>query len=310
VISLFSVPQDQRLSGTLFVMASSVGFAVVPTITKTAYDKGANALGVMTPRFVLAALLITAIRLIFGKKEGWPNLKLMISMFFIGAIGVTSVSLLYFLAIDEIDSSLAIVLWYSYPVLVLLIAWVFEHKRPSATIVIPLILTLTGIAISAGQVQGGKTTAIVLVVASSMIFAVYLTVLSKVTRRMGLLTGASILNIGTGCGYVVVGLFSTRSFAPSFPTDSTVWLLIGAAAVLGTTLPFLCSLAALHRIPPGMYSVITTLEPVWHIIMGVIFLGEIMTNNRIVGAMLTVGGLLLFSLLEARTKEPATPVTI
>jgi drug/metabolite transporter (DMT)-like permease len=301
---------NQRATGTLFVMASSLGFAVVPTITKTAYDEGANALGVMTPRFVLAAILITAIRLLFGKKEGWPDLKMVIAMLLIGAVGVTSVSLLYFLAIDQIDSSLAIVLWYAYPVVVLLLAWIFEKKRPSATIVVPLILTLTGIAISAGQVKGGNTTAIILVVSSSLIFAFYITVLSKVTQKMGLLTGASILNIGTSIGYVTVGLLSTNSFAPVFPTNTKVWLLIAGAAVVGTTLPFLCSLAALQRIPTGMYSVITTLEPVWHIIMGVIFLGETMTNNRIVGATLTVGGLLLFSALEVRNKDASTPVTI
>lgn len=301
---------NQRASGTLFVMASSLGFAVVPTITKTAYDEGANALGVMTPRFVLAAILITAIRLVFGRKQGWPELKLIIAMLLIGAIGVTSVSLLYFLAIDQIDSSLAIVLWYAYPVVVLLLAWIFEKKRPSASIVIPLILTLTGIAISAGQVAGGNTTAIILVVSSSLIFAFYITVLSKVTQKMSLLTGASILNIGTSIGYITVSLFATHSFAPVFPTNTKVWLLIVGAAVVGTTLPFLFSLAALQRIPPGMYSVITTLEPVWHIIMGVIFLGEIMTNNRIVGAALTVGGLLLFSALEVRNKDTTSPVTI
>lgn len=301
---------NQRASGTLFVMASSLGFAVVPTITKTAYDEGANALGVMTPRFVLAAILITAIRLVFGRKQGWPELKLIIAMLLIGAIGVTSVSLLYFLAIDQIDSSLAIVLWYAYPVVVLLLAWIFEKKRPSASIVIPLILTLTGIAISAGQVAGGNTTAIILVVSSSLIFAFYITVLSKVTQKMSLLTGASILNIGTSIGYITVSLFATHSFAPVFPTNTKVWLLIVGAAVVGTTLPFLLSLAALQRIPPGMYSVITTLEPVWHIIMGVIFLGEIMTNNRIVGAALTVGGLLLFSALEVRNKDTTSPVTI
>ena len=291
-------------------MASSLGFAVVPTITKTAYDEGANALGVMTPRFILAAILITVIRLVFGKKEGWPELKVIIAMLLIGAIGFTSVSLLYYLAIDQIDSSLAIVLWYAYPVVVLLLAWIFEKKRPSASIVIPLILTLTGIAISAGQVKGGNTTAIILVVSSSLIYAFYITVLSKVTQKMSLLTGASILNIGTSIGCITVGLLSTNSFAPVFPTNTKVWLLIAGAAVVGTTLPFLFSLAALQRIPPGMYSVIDTLEPVWHIIMGVIFLGEIMTNNRIIGAALTVGGLLLFSALEVRDKDASSPVSI
>ena len=124
---------NQKLSETLFVMASSMGFAVVPTITRTAYDEGANALGVMTPRFAIAAILITAIRLLFGKKEGWPDAKLMIAMFFIGAIGVTAVSLLYFIAIGQIDSSLAIVLWYAYPVLVLLIAWVIFLNSSTAS---------------------------------------------------------------------------------------------------------------------------------------------------------------------------------
>ena len=304
------MPQNQRLSGTLFVMASSLGFAVVPTITKTAYDQGANPLGVMTPRFIITALLIFSIRMIFGRKEAWPSPKLALSMLLVGAIGVTAVSLLYFMAIDQIDSSLAIVLWYAYPVVVLLIAWIFEHKRPSVTIVVPLILTLSGIAISAGQVSGGKTSAIVLVVTSSLIFAFYISILSKITPKMGLLTGASFLNIGTAIGYTVVCLFATDSFAPDFPTTSRVWLLIFGAAVVGTTLPFLCSLAALHRIPAGMYSIITTLEPVWHIIMGVIFLGETMTKNRIYGACLTVGGLLLFSALEVRNKDASTPVTI
>jgi drug/metabolite transporter (DMT)-like permease len=44
--------------------------------------------------------------------------------------------------------------------------------------------------------------------------------------------------------------------------------------------------------------------------MGVIFLGEVMTNNRIIGASLTVGGLLLFSAFEVRNKDTSTPVTI
>jgi drug/metabolite transporter (DMT)-like permease len=139
-------------------------------------------------------------------------------MFFIGAVGVTAVSLLYFIAIGQIDSSLAIVLWYAYPVLVLTHRMgVREETSISKTIVIPLILTLTGIAISAGQVKGGNTTAIILVVSSSMIFAVYITVLSKVTQKMGLLTGASILNMGTATGYIVVGLFLHQRICPRIP---------------------------------------------------------------------------------------------
>ena len=52
------------------------------------------------------------------------------------------------------------------------------------------------------------------------------------------------------------------------------------------------------------------ISPLVSVALGVIFLGEIMTNNRIIGASLTVGGLLLFSALEVRNKDTSTPVTI
>jgi drug/metabolite transporter (DMT)-like permease len=44
--------------------------------------------------------------------------------------------------------------------------------------------------------------------------------------------------------------------------------------------------------------VITTAEPVMHIFMGVIFLNELMTINRFIGASLVLTGLFLFSLLD------------
>ena len=293
--------RSKQLTGSLFVVMSSLGFAIVPTLGVTAYDRGSNPMGVMTPRFTLAALLLIVIRQIFARNEGWPTKRHAITMFAIGGFGVTTVSLMYFIAIDSIDTSLAIVLWYGYPVLVLLIAWAVDGKRPTIRVLAPLAITFVGIAITAGQISGGAGSAIALVVGSSVAFAIYLSILSRTSNNMGLLTGAMILNCGTATGYWVVSMSPFKNLDPIFPSSINVWLLIVAIAGFGTVVPFLCSLLALQRISAGSYSVITTAEPVMHIFMGVIFLNELMTINRFFGALLVVVGLTIFTVLDSRS---------
>jgi drug/metabolite transporter (DMT)-like permease len=258
-------------------------------------------MGVMTPRFTLAALLLIVIRQMFARHEGWPAKRHALTMFAIGGFGVTTVSLMYFIAIDSIDTSLAIVLWYGYPVLVLLIAWAVDGKRPTIRVLAPLAITFVGIAITAGQISGGSGAAIALVVGSSVVFAIYLSILSRTSNNMGLLTGAMILNCGTAAGYWVVSMSPFENLDPIFPSSTNVWLLIVAIAAFGTVVPFLCSLSALQRISAGSYSVITTAEPVMHIFMGVIFLNELMTINRFFGALLVIVGLTIFTVLDSRT---------
>jgi drug/metabolite transporter (DMT)-like permease len=292
------VARSKQLTGSLLVVLSSLGFAIVPAIGVTAYDRGANPMGVMTPRFTFAALLLIIIRQVFARHEGWPAKRQILTMFALGGCGVTTVSLMYFIAIDSIDTSLAIVLWYGYPVLVLLIAWVVDGKRPTIRVLGPLAITFIGIAITAGQLSGGSGTAIALVVGSSVVFAFYLSGVSRTSNKMGLITGAMIVNCGTATGYWVVSALPIKRLDPAFPTSINVWLLIVVISSLGTVLPFLCSLLALKRISAGTYSVVTTVEPVMHIFMGVIFLNEVMTGNRFIGASLVLTGLFLFSLLD------------
>ena len=96
-------PTHMKLSkqavGTILALVSSIGFAVVPSITKTVYEHGANPLGVNAPRFTFSAVVMIVVRVIFGSKEKLPSLKNAISICVLGIFGITSVSLLYMVAI-------------------------------------------------------------------------------------------------------------------------------------------------------------------------------------------------------------------
>jgi len=81
------------------------------------------------------------------------------------------------------------------------------------------------------------------------------------------------------------------------------WLLIIAFSIFGTVVPFLFSYAGMKRVGPSMLAVITTLEPVLAITMGIIFLNESLTIQKVIGAALVIGALVLLSILD-RHDEP------
>lgn len=286
--------------GTILALMSSIGFAVVPSITKTVYEHGVNALGVNAPRFTISAILLILIRLIFGRNEQLPSLKTAISTCVLGGFGITAVSLLYMVAIADIDTSFAIVLWYGYPIVILAFAWMFQKKRPSIGLVIPLGIIFFGVIISAGQLSGGTGTAVSLVFVSSLFYAAYLLLLERFSKTSGVLTGVALLSIGGAVGYWIVCIFSTQTFSPVFPTQPSDWVAIFALSVVGTAIPIFCSIAGLRRLSASRFAIVATTEPVWVIFFGMIFLSERPNVGRMIGAALVIGGLLVYSYFNNR----------
>ena len=107
---------------------SSLGFSIGPSLAKHAYESGANPLGVMTARFTIASLIMLVFRQIRLRDEPFPKIKIILEIFAIGILGITTVSFAYFLAIESIDTGLAIVLWYCNPLIVVLMSWLFLKK--------------------------------------------------------------------------------------------------------------------------------------------------------------------------------------
>ncbi len=286
--------------GTVLVVMSSLGFSIGPTLAKNAYDAGANPLGVMTVRFTIASLIMLVLRQILVGKVPIPKWPVLLEMFAIGALGITTVSFTYFLAIETIDTGLAIVIWYCNPMLVVLISWIIYKKRPSRNIVISLIFTITGIAITTGQVKGGSNSAITLVLVSAILFSLYLLGLAHTLKKVDLLTGVTFINVGAMIGYWLICAVLPFGLDVEFPSNQESWLFVAVFALFGTVAPFLFSFAGMKRVGPSMLSVITTIEPVLAIFMGIIFLSEPVTTPRLIGAVFVIGALLALSVLESR----------
>ena len=298
------MPKNQRVIGTLFVFLSSTGFAIVPTFTKKLYAYDTNALGVMSVRFTLAAILMLAIRAVMLRNTPWPSLKNTAKLLLWG-VSLMGISLTYFIAINDIDTGLAIVLFYANPVFIVFGSWIIWKKRPSKNVLISLIFTMIGVFITVGQIGEASLSAVALVLLSAVFFTIYLLGLSHSLEKTDVITSVVLVNAGGAISYWFLVATSPGSLTAEFPHDSVAWLYIAGLVVFGTVTPILAGFAGLKRVGPSMVSVLTTLEPVLAIAAGVIFLSEDLTVNRVVGAGFVIGALIALSVLEARTETSA-----
>ena len=298
------MPKNQRVIGTLFVFLSSTGFATVPTFTKKIYAHDTNAMGVMSVRFALATLLMFVIRAVMLRNAPWPSLKNTAKLLLWG-VCIMGISLTYFIAINDIDTGLAIVLFYANPVFIVFGSWIIWKKRPSKNVLLSLVFTMIGVFITVGQIGEASLSAVALVLLSAIFFTIYLLGLSHSLEQTDVITSVVLVNAGGAISYWFLVATSPGSLTAEFPHDSVAWLYIAGLVVFGTVTPILAGFAGLKRVGPSMVSVLTTLEPVLAIAAGVIFLSEDLTVNRVVGAGFVIGALIALSVLEARTETSA-----
>ena len=298
------MPKNQRLIGTLFVFLSSTGFATVPTFTKKIYAQDTNAMGVMSVRFALATLLMFVIRAVMVRNTPWPSLKDTAKLLLWG-VCIMGISLTYFIAINDIDTGLAIVLFYANPLFIVFGSWIIWKKRPSKNVLISLIFTMIGVFITVGQIGDASMSAVALVLLSAVFFTIYLLGLSHSLEQTDVITSVVIVNAGGAISYWFLVVTSPGSLTSEFPHDSVAWLYIAGLVVLGTVTPIIAGFAGLKRVGPSTVSVLTTLEPVLAIAAGIIFLSEQLTINRVIGASFVIGALIALSVLEARSDSSA-----
>lgn len=294
--------KNQQAVGALLIVFASACFAMVPFMAKTTYDEGANALGMLSSRFGMSAILMIVLRLIFVRNTPWPRRQLLPDLLSLGFVGITICALTYFTAIRDIDTSLAIVIFYCNPVMVVLASWLIYKKKPTKSIVYALIFTMVGVGITTGEIGSGSTRAIVLVLISSLAYVFYALGASRSLKHTDMFTGVTFVNIGAALGFNLVALVTPGGLQAEYPDTTKGWLIIVALAIVGTVFPSTTFFMGLKRIGTNMTSIFTTSEPVFGITAGVLILNERLSLNSIIGASFVIGALLMLSVVESRSE--------
>ena len=277
---------------------------MAPTFSKRAYESGANTVGVLIVRFTIAAVLMLLIRQFSSGNRVWPKPRLMFDLFLLGAIGYSGAAFFYFTAIENMSTGVAIVIWYIYPVFVVLIGWAVFKTTPKRQTIFSLVSAMIGVAITAGQPGNATTKGVILVLLSSLTYTFYTLSGSRAFKKTDLYTGVTIVMTGAATAFWLYWILAPSSTPVTFPQQTIGWVWIVALAIFSTVLSTSTLFAGLKILGPNTTSVVNTVEPVLNIVAGILFLNELFSLQQGVGAVFVVGALVYLGVHETRSQPP------
>lgn len=285
-----------KYKGELCIVASAIGFSLMPVFAKTAYRGGANVTTVLLFRFMFAVLFIWAY--IFVKKINFKlKLKQIIMLMILGSIMYSGSAITLFNAYKLISAGVAQVLIFTYPAWVLVISALFFKEKVSSIKIYAIVLSIIGTAVVA-YTPGQKfnTLGIVLALIGAITYALYVSFIDHGEfENVHPIVMTGYILLFANFSFLVYGL-SKGELNLSF--SSWAWIPIAMLAFFSTSLAILAFCTGAKLIGSGRAAIVSTLEPISTFIFSYIFLGENVTYNMIFGGAVVIMAILSINIFK------------
>lgn len=291
--------------GVVYVLISGIAFGLLPWFSRIAFDHGVEPIGLLTVRFLGAMTCLLLFHLFIRRNVTWPSPKVFGKLVLLGAIAYAPQSVLFATGVKRIDISLATIIFYTYPVMVVLLSWLVLKHVPSKAVVVSLMTAVVGTAMTAGQIKAGSWTGVTLMFIAALWYAVSIIIVSRVLKDVDAFMSVTGIMVGASLATVVMWLI-TRA---DLPSDVQGWSAAFAAAIISTIIALSFLIIGIQRIGPGQASVLSTIEPVVSITVGVIALNESLTAVRVLGAILVVIGVAMMAQAARKDEDLAAQPT-
>jgi len=273
----------QRIVGMILVASAATCFSLSTVMGRYALDSGADPITTVAGRFLIAVGVLAALVRLRGKSFAISRPKRWAAMAI--GVGTTASSLGYFSAIDLVPVSLAVLVFYTFPILVGVAVRFTEGEPLTVAKLGALLLAFGGIAIAL-DVQTDGLDPRGLLFACVPAIAIGSITLFGGRAMAGQDVGIMVFYMFvTGSAITVVALVAQGG--PSWPSTVLGWFGffgVPACFIVGNQLFF----SAFARIRAVDIAMVMNMEPVTTILFALVLLGEVLSAVQYGGAMLIV----------------------
>ena len=267
------------------VLASATGFGSLAILAKLGYAEGLGSEQALAFRFLLAAFGMVAIAFVVGQNPLRIERKRLILLLAMGAFGYCAQSLTYFIALRSLPASLVVLIAYIYPSLVVAAGWLFLHRAVSAMHLLALAASFVGLVMLVGGAQFQIAWALVLAVASPVIYTAYILVGERVMGSVPALAASAVIITGAAVSFCILAAINHEL---ALPLTVGGWAVVVGLAVFPTMLAISLFLAGLPRVGASRAALLSTWEPVVTVGLAVIVLGDRLSFVQVIGGMLVL----------------------
>ena len=288
-----------RAWGIVFAFVGVLAFSFRPILIKLSY--AAHPVSPVTLLFLRMALSLPFF-LVIGwwlrnqeprlTKRDWAAIA------GLGFLGYYAASFLDFVGLQWVGAGVGRLILYLFPTLVLLLSFLFLHKKPTWREIAALVLSYAGIALVLSNQLGIESRLFALgaalVFASALCYAAYLVAGSQVVKRVGSMRFTAYSTVVATVPAVLQ--FAVMESPGALELPPAVWGYAIVLATVVTVLPLFLQAEALHRIGANHFALIGAVGPVSVAVTSALGLDEPFTWIQALGGALVILGVLLVSL--------------
>jgi drug/metabolite transporter (DMT)-like permease len=222
------------------------------------------------------------------------------------ALGVlyTGNSGTYYAGLETVSASLAALMVYTYPAIVAVISLQVGRPLEGRRAWLALVIALAGVGLAVGNIGDAAPPpllGLVLIGVSPVIYSIWIVLSARLSgeRRtdVGRDAGAganptaagAVMLSATAVTYWVMALILGRPVLPS-QIPGEAWIGIAGVGLVATFVAVQAFYAGAHRIGAARASLVSTVEPIWTIVLASLLFGESLGPLQLVGgAMILVG---------------------
>lgn len=281
---MISLSRERK--GGIYALCSGLCCGFIGYLGFSLINSGLSIPNMLFWRFLLATsflliILIPKYKIFFNacKKE---SLKMLIY----GMIFHSTSTIIYFISSKYIGTGLAMVVSFCYPMIVMLLN-VILYKVPVTKVyyLVFFVLLLGMVLLVDMQEFNFDILGIIFGILSATLYAFYMVGSKKIIIP----SIVSTLMVLIGCTLTCL-LFSCYDASFCMPEGISNWCYLICAALISTILPILLLLKSLKYITPEKASILSVLEPVFVVILGVFLLEENISILQILGSVLILSG--------------------
>lgn len=295
----------ERLAGALLVAAAAIIWSTLGLVAKNLYAQGVSFEALVAFRATGAFLVVFGFMLFTGRvaslRVGGGDLASLVPL---GAISIGAFYLLYSYTIRESPVGTAAILLYSSPAFVVVLARVFLKEALSASRLVALLLTASGIAFVVGvndlATLDVRPFVVLTGLGSGLAYGLFSVIGKPLTGRLPRAVIICYI-LGVGAVILIAVALPTLDTLAGLPAGS--YALLAASAIAQTALAYALYTAGLKRLEAGQAAITATIEPVAAVLIGTAFLNEELTALKVVGAVLVVCGAVLAQLRRRKPRK-------
>ncbi|MBT4880487.1 MAG: DMT family transporter [Alphaproteobacteria bacterium] len=274
--------------GAAFAIISGLFYGLLGYFGMTIINANFSISNMLFWRFLVSSITLLLILL--------PKLKTirersgeLLKTFVFGGLFYCLAAIIYFISSQYIGTGFAMVLFFTYPAIIILYNGLFCRASINKLYYIALFMIIVGMVL---LVDMHEFKFDMVGIGAGVLAAVFYAGYIITSKKISLSPQTSSLMVSLSSALLCL-VFAVGENSFSIPTTAYLWFNIIAVGTICTAFPILFLLEGLKRISAEKGSILSVLEPIFVVIFGVILLGEQINIAQTLGVIIILSGALI-----------------